>query len=274
VVRALRPRRALIAVPAFSEYERALQLADVPAAFYETSEADGFALRRPLLPEEIREAGGEDCDAVFLANPTSPSGVLLKSEELRPIVESFLDAGLWVILDEAFVDFDERASLKHIAADHPRLVILRSFTKFFGIPGIRLGYSVAAGETIEQLAKYREPWSVNTIAQEMGRACLIDETFIRRTRMSVHVERDYLITNLAKVRNLEVFDSKVNYLLVKLTREGWTSARLRREMMQRGILIRDAGNFRGLDDRYVRLAVRLRSENDRLLAALKYVYEG
>ena len=132
VARALRPRRGLIVTPAFSEYEHALNLAGVPADFYPTDEAHNFTLSE--VPEP--QAG----DLVFLAHPASPSGVLLDPELFLRLAARCEAAGAYLLLDEAFVDFVEEASLKIHLSRFPRLLILRSFTKFFGIPGMRLGF--------------------------------------------------------------------------------------------------------------------------------------
>ena len=261
VARALRPRRGLIVTPAFSEYEHALNLARVPADFYPTAESHNFTLTE--VPEP--QAG----DLVFLAHPASPSGVLLDPELFLRVAARCEAAGAYLLLDEAFVDFVEEASLKIHLGRFPRLLILRSFTKFFGIPGMRLGYLLGAPELVARLAEAQEPWSVNTMAQAMGRACLADSEYISRTRTLIQREREFLFDRLAARPGLSPFPSVVNYLLVKLTRPGMTAAGLREQMLAHRIVIRDASNFRGLDERFFRLAVRGRQENERLLTALE-----
>ena len=179
--RALTPRKALIVAPAFSEYEHALNAAQVPVAFQITSEADNFTLAEPLDPQ--------GADLVFLANPASPSGVLLAPELLLESAARLDAAGVYLLLDEAFVDFVEEASLKTHLARFPHLLILRSFTKFFAIPGMRLGCLLAAPDLIQRLAAVQEPWSVSTLAQAMGRACLQDHDYMARSRTLVRQER-------------------------------------------------------------------------------------
>jgi threonine-phosphate decarboxylase len=261
MARALRPAKGLIVAPAFSEYENALGAAGVPVDFHLTGEADNFTLAGPL---DLRGA-----DLVFLANPASPSGALVDPRRLGELAAALDAAGVWLVLDEAFIDFVEEASLKASLARFPRLLILRSFTKFFGIPGMRLGYLLAAPELIGRLAEVQEPWSVNTMAQAAGRACLADGDYQARTRVLVRKEREYLLARLARLEGLTASPSAVNYLLVKITRPGRTAARFRDEMLSQRIVIRDASNFRGLDERFFRVAVRRREENEKLLAALE-----
>lgn len=260
IARALRPRRALIVAPAFSEYENGLAAAEISVSFQVTDADHNFTLHGPL---ELQGA-----DLVFLANPASPSGALLPPERLLSRVADLESAGVHLVLDEAFIDFVEDASLKGHLAQFRHLLLLRSFTKFFGIPGMRLGYLLGSPDLIERLAARQEPWSVNTLAQAMGRACLTDADFMVRTRDLVCREREYLLTGLGRIPGLRTFPGEVNYLLLEITRPGWTAARLRQELLPLGIIIRDASNFLGLDGRHCRVAVRGRPENDRLLQAL------
>jgi len=259
--RALQPRQALIVAPAFSEYEHALNAAQVPVEFLVTREAQNFTLDQPPDPRAA--------DLVFLANPASPSGMLLPPERLLATVAALDAAGVYLLLDEAFVDFVEEASFKGHLAQFPRVLILRSFTKFFGIPGMRLGYLLGDPELLVRLGENQEPWSVNTMAQAMGRHCLAEADYLARTRALIGQERDYLLTGLAALPGLKTFPSAVNYLLIKLTQPGWTAAKLQQAMLAHRIVIRDAANFRGLDERFFRIAVRARAENERLLRALQ-----
>lgn len=259
VVQTLQPARALIIAPAFSEYQNALNKAGVPYEFHLTTEAGGFTLDR--LPE------APGADLIFLANPASPSGVLLQPERLLPWLEAWEADGVWMVLDEAFIDFVEEASVKTCLRHFPHLIILRSFTKFFAIPGLRLGYLLAAPELVDRLAGVQEPWSVSTLAQAAGRACLKDRAFIAQSRSLISQERRYLLKKLQALPGLTPFPGEANYLLVKLAQG--SAPRLRERLLSRGIIIRDASNFMGLDNRFFRVAVRRREENDRLLIALR-----
>jgi threonine-phosphate decarboxylase len=260
--RALKPGKALIVVPAFSEYERALAVAQTPVAFQVTGEAQNFTLTEPLDPR--------GAELVFLANPSSPSGVLLAPGLLLELAAALHAAGVYLLLDEAFIDFVEEASLKAHLSRFPRLLILRSFTKFFGIPGMRLGYLLAAPDLIRRLAALQEPWSVSTLAQAIGAACLQDRPYMARSRDLVRQEREFLLEELRALPGLQPFPGAVNYLLVKITRPSLTAGSLQQALLSQKIIIRDASNFRGLDQRFFRLAVRRREENRQLLEALRH----
>jgi threonine-phosphate decarboxylase len=260
LVRALKPARALIVAPAFSVYQEALDAASVPYDFHLTPEADLFTLER--LPET------PGAELVFLANPASPSGALISTDRLLAWLAAWDAAGTYVALDEAFIDFAEEASLKASLKRFPRLIILRSFTKFFAIPGLRLGYLLAAPELVESFAALQEPWSVSNLAQAVGRACLQDRDYMTQTRELVKEERQHLFEGMQALPGITPFPGEANYLLGKITLPGWTARSLRERLLPRGIIIRDASNFMGLDERYIRVAVRRREDNDRLLAAL------
>jgi threonine-phosphate decarboxylase len=143
-------------------------------------------------------------------------------------------------------------------------------TKFYAIPGRRLGYAVGHPEVIRCCAESLEPWSVNTPAQIAGVASLVSPGYRERTLGSVSAEREALARGLAELPGLAPFPSAANYLLVE-TRNGFTAAELRGRLLEKRILIRDCANFQGLDGRFFRIAVRTREENRRLLVALAEV---
>ena len=260
VARAFNPSRASSSPRPSANTRKPWRRPGSPLNFILTSEADHFTLA------EFPESPG--ADLVFLANPASPSGALLKPERLLPWLEEWDAAGIFVALDEAFIDFVEEASAKVFLPRFPRLIILRSFTKFFAIPGLRLGYLLAAPDLIENLAVMQEPWSVNTLAQAAGRACLADRDYMAQTRAFVGAAREFLLAGLKALPGLTPFPGEANYLLVRIDLPGWTARRLREALLPRGIIIRDASNFTGLDARYFRLAVRRPEDNQRLLTAL------
>ena len=264
--RALRPAKALVVAPAFSEYQHALASRGIAVEFTPTREAAGFTLDAPLDPD--------GAGLVFLANPASPSGVGLDPERLLDLAQPVLKAGARLVVDEAFVDFCPERSMVPLLPQAPGLIILRSFTKFYAMPGLRLGYVLAAPGLVSALAACQEPWSVGALAQAAGPACLAEADYARRSRELVAAQREVLSAGLAALGGMKVFPSQANYLLIRLDRPGWDAPRLRAALEPLGILVRDAGNFHGLDPRYVRLAVRGAEQNQRLLQALAHVLEA
>ena len=261
VARSLKPRKAMIVAPAFCEYERALELAGAETVFHLTFESTDFTLTKPPLTD--------GCQLVFLANPGNPSGTVMAPDILLNVLETFESRGIWTILDEAFIDFVDEASMTAHLKQFPHLVILRSFTKFYGLPGLRLGCVLADEKVIDRFLREAEPWSVNVMAQAAGLVCFKDSDYAKKTRALVDRERARLIAELSRIEGLKVFPGRANYLLVKISQPGWTASRLKDAMTRHNILIRDAGNFQGLDERFFRVAVRLPEENKKLVQAAK-----
>jgi threonine-phosphate decarboxylase len=261
--RAMEGKRALIVAPAFSEYERALTLAGWETDFLYLRPREGFRLSLPLLEERLKER----FDLLFLCNPGNPAGNMVAPEDTQRIIDLAQATGTFLVLDEAFIDFCEESSGKRMAVRSGNCIVLRSMTKFYAFPGLRLGYAVASERVIGRLERLRAPWSVNTLAQAAGLASLADAGHRERTLRLVATEQDFLAGELTRIPGLVPYPSAANYLLVEIA-AGPSVAELRRQLLSERLLIRDCGNFMGLDDGFFRVAVRHREENERLVRAL------
>jgi len=255
--------RGLIVAPAFAEYSLALERSGWQVDYFTLKSEDNFALSLPALQEKLAEG----FDLLFLCNPGNPTGALLPKSDIAGVLELCRSRGTFLVLDEAFIDFCEEESAKDLFGACRDGVILRSMTKFFAIPGLRLGYAIGSAETIADIAAQQDPWSVNTAAQVAGVASLSDADYCRRTRSYVAEERGRLAAGLAALAGVRVFPSRANYLLAQLG-IGLQAAELRARLLQGGVLIRDCGNFEGLDGSFFRVAVKLGEENGRLLELL------
>jgi threonine-phosphate decarboxylase len=255
--------RALLIAPTFSEYGRALHLAGWQCDRHYLSASTRFALDLDLLATDLDRG----YDLLFLCNPGNPTGRLYGRDEVAGVIGLCREHGTLLVLDEAFMDFCEEESAKDLVVDGGAGVVLRSMTKFYGFPGLRLGYALAEPELAARLAALRPPWSVNTLAQEAGLAALADPDYTERTREYVERERERLADGLAELRGVTVYPGAANYLLAELN-GGMTAAELQRALLARRLLIRDCAGFAGLDDRFFRVAVRTGRENELLLAAL------
>jgi threonine-phosphate decarboxylase len=255
--------RALIVAPAFAEYACALEKSGWQIDYCTLKSEDAFSLSLPALREKLAER----YDLLFICNPGNPTGALIPKSDIAKVLDLCRESGTFLVLDEAFIDFCEKDSAKDLIGGYGRAVLLRSMTKFFAIPGLRLGYAIAASETIEAIGTLQDPWSVNTAAQVAGIASLGDPDYCEHTRNYVTAERDRMASALAGLPGLDIFPSRANYLLVQI-RKGPSAAELRSKLLGKGVLIRDCGNFEGLDGSFFRVAVRLREENERLVELL------
>lgn len=266
--RSMRPRKVLIPVPTFSEYERAARLAGCEICYLPLNEEDGFSLSPQRLVQNL-----EGVSALVLCNPNNPTGVVLPRNEVEEVVKFCNRRGILVLIDEAFMEFvHEMDCLTAIDLldEFRNVMVVRAFTKFFGMPGVRLGYGITkSAEILEGIRSFKEPWSVNVLAAVAGVAALKDEDYIQKSKAIIQRERKYLLEELSKIGWLKPFETKANFILIKILDENISSSDLRMKLIPHGILIRDASNFVGLSDRFIRVAVKDRRSNDILISALK-----
>lgn len=256
-------KRALLVAPTFSEYGHGLELAGWRYDHHLLEPENGFTLD----PERLAADLAAGYDLCYLCNPGNPTGRLYGREETARFVELCREAGTLPVLDEAFMDFREGESALPLLAGGERLLILRSMTKFYGFPGIRLGYLLGGAEIAGELERLRPPWSVGTLAQVAGIAALADHGHGERTVRLVTEERGRLAEGLAGMPGVKVYPGGANYLLAELTCGG-TAGELARLLLGRRILIRDCSNFPGLNGRFFRVAVRSAAENGLLLEGI------
>ena len=263
----LKPKNALVPVPAFTEYEHALTLAGCRVKRIFCQEEENF-----VLPEAVLDAISPETDLVFLCNPNNPTGQFVPARLLERIRQRCEEAGCLLVVDECFLGFSEEAekrSLLGCLSESPHLVLLRAFTKLYAMPGLRLGAALCGSvDLAERLRAFGQPWSVSAPAQAAGFAALQDENYVNQVRVCVKEERAFLQRELSEI-GLRVIHGEANFLLF-FTVEQQLSQKLR----EKGILIRDCSDFTGLCPGWYRTAVRTRQENLLLLQALKEVLHG
>jgi len=263
----LTPKRVLIVVPAFTEYAHSYRYRSAAVASFTTSAEDSFLPDTSALLARMRRG----YDALYLCNPGNPAGTLMPQSDMLEIVRTAHALGTTVVLDEAFIDFTESHSLKRHVLQYGNLVILRSMTKFFGLPGLRIGYVIAHPDMIAAISARRQPWTMNALAQRAVREALEDRTFIRKTRMYVNAARRRLVRDLERIDGLTVIPGHANFLLVRIASHAFTAAALYQKLLRHNILIRTCEDFQGLDSRYFRIAVKKTTENDMLVRWLKKI---
>ncbi|MFP4124259.1 MAG: threonine-phosphate decarboxylase CobD [Coleofasciculus sp.] len=205
---------------------------------------------------------------LLLNNPHNPTGQLFDQASLLPYLEQFA----LVVVDEAFMDFlppDQQQSLIRWVQDYPNLVILRSLTKFYSLPGLRLGYAIAHPERLKRWQKWRDPWSVNVLAVAAAIAVVQDQAFQQQTWDWLPAARSHLFQGLSSLPGLHPYPSAANFLLVQSEH---SCSQLQEHLLKHHrILIRDCLSFPELGDGYFRVAIRTQADNQRLLDALKIV---
>lgn len=270
---ALKPRKALIPEPTFSEYRRSAQCAGSEISCLIAHESDdNFQVNLKELLKAV-----ENVDVLFICNPNNPTGCILEKGNILKIAKSAPQT--LIVIDEAYMDFceePERFSIIQEATRFDNILLIRSLTKLFAIPGLRLGYLVGCRNQIELLNRYKQPWNVNSLAQAAGEAVLANSDYIKKSRDLVKKERGFLFEQLAQFKQLKPFPAAANFILVKLKSSdpNFTSTDLKRELLNYGLLIRDGSSFIGLGSKFFRVAIKRREENLKLIGALRKIWEG
>ena len=258
--------KAIIPVPSFTEYEKAVLRVGGEAVFVQLP--SDFALDT----ESVKKAVTDDTRIIYICNPHSPSGTLYNREMLLNLVEFCQTKDIIVSIDENYIEFSSKgqdATLVGYVKKYQNLFVIRSVTKFYGMPGIRFGYGIAAENFIDTLQTVRQPWSINGLAGYATLAAFKDKEFIENTKRTIVKEKAEFARVLTEIGGLHVFPSETNFLLVKILNKKTTSTALRESMAKEGILIRDCSTFVGLDDSYFRVTVRSPKENLVLVKTLK-----
>lgn len=261
--------KAVIPVPSFTEYEKAALRVHGEVVFVKLLE--NFALDI----DSVKEAITDDTRIVYICNPHSPSGRLYSRDVILELVDFCQKRNAVVSVDENYIEFTNKvkeATLAGYVNKYENLFVIRSVTKFYGMPGIRFGYGVSTEGLIETLETVRQPWSINSLAGFATLAAFKDEESVENTKRAVAKEKAQLVRMLEDIGELRVFPSETNFLLVKILKKGVTSTALKEKLAEKSILIRDCSTFVGLDNRYFRVTVRSAIDNLRLTENLKRAF--
>ena len=254
-----RPKKILIPVPSFSEYERAALAAGCEVEYFFTFDKENFKIDTEKLLKEVQE---KNFDFVILGRPNNPTGQIISLDEIKKIAEATK-----IIVDESFIDFANIESARKLVSKN--ICVVQSLTKIFGIPGLRLGFAVVAESLAEKLNMSKDVWNVNFLAQKVGAVALADEKFFSDTKSWLTAEKNF-ITERLKNLGVKFFEPTANFILLRLNSAGMILKKLR----EKKFLARSCENFVGLDEKYLRVAIRSREENILLLDALEEILKN
>ena len=297
-MKVINPKKILIVSPTFGEYERAVKATEIPRdivslscsgdnknienkeieiEYFELKESDDFKLNIGNLKNELEKK----YDLLIICNPNNPTGKFLKLAQTEEILKECNKYDTKLFIDEAFIEFladGMKESIINTEENKKNLFVTRAFTKFFAIPGLRLGYGMYFDKELEQkISEKKEPWSVNNIAEMAGLTVLDDTEYIEKTLKWIVEEKIYMYEKLNEISGIKSYETEVNFITgkidEKLFSEGLNVKVLREKMLEQGILIRDASNFKFLDERFFRLAIKDRASNDRVIKAMKEIFQ-
>ncbi|MGG7212936.1 threonine-phosphate decarboxylase CobD [Clostridium nigeriense] len=266
LVRSIKPKKVLIPAPTFGEYEEAALSINSSIEYYYLKEENNW-----IIDEDIINHINEDIDMVFICNPNNPTGILTEKEVIINIAKKALSTNTILAIDESFLDFirdGENYSVINLLKEYNNIFIIKSMTKLFAIPGIRIGYGMCENkEIIKNMELVSVPWNINILAEKATLEAIKDKEYINRTISYIQKEKNYLYKELNKFNDIKVFNPSVNFIMFKII----NNIDLKLELMKENIIIRSCNNYIGLDESYYRVAVRTREENDNLIMALKKV---
>ena len=297
-MKVINPKKILIAAPTFGEYERAVKATEISGdtvslsssngdnknienkkieiEYFELKESDDFKLNIGNLKNELENK----YDLLIICNPNNPTGKFLKLAQTEEILKECNKYDTKLFIDEAFIEFladGMKESIINTEENKKNLFVTRAFTKFFAIPGLRLGYGMYFDKELEKkISEKKEPWSVNNFAEMAGSTVLDDAEYIEKTVKWIAEEKKYMYEKLNEISGMKVYETEVNFITgkidEKLFSEGLNVKILREKMLEQGILIRDASNFKFLDERFFRLAIKDRASNERVIEAMKEIF--
>lgn len=262
LVQAVKPKKAVVCAPSFSEYSKALTQNDCEISTYYLSEKNNFA-----PDENILEMLDENVMMLILCTPNNPTGQTIDGELLRRICEKCKANDIVFLCDECFIDFTENAAHAEQFMN-PNVVVLKAFTKIYAMAGLRLGYALFGDEKLaEKVRKSWQFWSVSAPAQTAGEAALDEKIYLEKTLELVKTERGFLTQKLQNF-GFKVYPSEANFILF------YTKLPLDEMLLKEKILIRNCANFSGLTDSFFRIAVRSHEENSALASAIERCLNG
>ena len=278
---ALRPKQALVLAPTFAEYEAALRCVDARIDYYKINHED-FEVKADLCGQ-IRP----ETDMVFLCNPNNPTGLLMSGDFLISVMQRCRETDTWLMVDECFLEFVRQGKIYSLIGElkeNPKLLILKSFTKMFGIAGLRLGYLLCGQKDLGDIIdKFGCDWNINCVAEAAGLEALKSADYEKKVRAYVEKERKWLYDKL-KGLGLRVVDGQANYLLFEVPescRKAPEEARkipessrktpkerkspLAEWLLRQGIMIRCCDDYENLDENFYRVGINTHEANEMLI---------
>lgn len=259
------PKRALLLAPTYSEYEREITLCGGTFEYYPLKKELDFKLPVKKFTDQL----SEELDLLILCNPNNPTSTTLTVSEMRCILKACKEKGIYVIVDETYVEFVKNLSevtSVSLVKEFDNLTVLRGISKFFAAPGLRLGYAVCGNqEILTEIKEKKNPWTINSLASIAGEIMFTDEDYIKATKTLMDTERDRICAKLNKCPALKVYPSTANFVLVEILKEEITAFDLFEASIKKGLMIRDCSTFEGLGETFFRFCFMNPEKNDALM---------
>jgi threonine-phosphate decarboxylase len=266
-LRSLKIEKCLLPVPSFGEYRRVLENASVVVTPHLLSQEKVFEFE---IDAVLKTLLNHSCDAILLANPQNPSGALCGAGKMQQLIKMTSQHKIMVLLDEAFIDYCPVDSLTQLAMEQANVIVFRSVTKFFAIPGLRVAYAVGKSSTVQAIDRFLAPWPITNFASDAVCAALQDGAYAEESRVANDRRRLWLEQELGRL-GIATYPSSANFLLLRFPATVDVSVLWERMIVEEQIVLRSCANFEGLAPGHLRIAVRSEPENERLIRGLERV---
>ncbi len=269
LLRVLKPKQVYIPAPGFSEYRLSAESVGADIIEFFLLPNDNFSIPVKEFVPKIKSNS-----VIFLGNPNNPDGQCLSEEVFSAIMETAAERNSFVIIDESFIDFlGDPYSYRHACKKYKNLIIIMSLTKFYAVPGLRIGCSFSSPDITDKLKDNLIPWNVNGPVQRYMVKALEDKMYQSDTIRYCADERKKMTEELQAITDIQYCGGEVNFILFRLIGKFKNAEELQEKLFPEHILIRQCGNYSGLDEKYFRIAVKTDEENKKLVKAFRKVFE-
>ena len=262
------PKRTLILGPTYSEYSRELAISGSTQEYYHLKEEQDFRLD----VDDLSRTLSEGYDFLIICNPNNPTSSAILHDDMEQLLTFCAEHDIFVMIDETYVEFAPDISAVTAVPFTKRfqnLMILRGVSKFFAAPGMRFGYGITGNmDFLKKMKEKQIPWSLNSIGAFAGEKMFKDQDYIRRTRELILSERDRMYRTVSKMPGYKAYEPYANFILLKILKEGVTSADIFDRCIRKGLMIRDCASFQCLEGEYIRFCIMMPEDNTRLLHEL------
>lgn len=268
VIQILKPSKALIAGPTYSEYEHEISLYNGRSHYFRLQEYDNFNLDIKALQKALTA----EIDLLVICNPNNPTSSQIDRATMRIILDKCKEKGIFVMVDETYVEFSEdyeNITSIPLTEYYNNIIILRGISKFFAAPGLRLGYAICGNrQLLKEIDSRKNPWTINSLAAIAGEIMFNDTDYIKETIDLISSERKRICSVLQSVSSIKFYKPNANFILIRILKDGITSEHLFDAAIKKGLMIRDCSTFPFLDNKYIRFCFMMPKDNDVLLKVL------
>lgn len=262
-------KNSTLIYPCYSEYEKELNKQNINIHKYILDESNDFKLNLSSFNNFIQN---NNSDLVIICNPNNPTGSFLTDKDIEYLIKN--NPKSLFMIDETYIEFSLKKTSGYLTNLYSNIFVIKGSSKFFSAPGIRLGYGIFSNkEGINKINKHLYPWNVNIFAQLLGEVMFLDEEYIDYTKLYIQKEKDKLLKFLKSKKELKIYDSSSNFILIKILKEDINSSSLYNILIKDYIAIRNCSSFESLDDSYFRICILDNESNDLLIDKLNNLFD-